>query len=339
MLIEHAELTLGHVGLGRLTEVAVLGLFATAQSHALTKGTSAERDGLRGIVDSDGMGLYPTYYVTHLRAPPTALIDRFQVWDEVKVGVDVQCFGGVLLDSQYVLGGGDDPIEERPRWEGLDLPSMRASSMFVLDNHVGDPRPSRPKAGTTAALRALPSPPVSMEAFRAARSTGVVASFGDGPLRPRDPIEYSVVPSRDAPVGRAMMFSRFTEIMLYAERELLGRRLTPAFPESLLDCAAVLERETYYFGNARAGSVIDVHARARVEPCSNSMLGAGSKRVSLGILSFHHELYERATNDLIAIARSRSVLAVPNGLQSAMRDAERMLHAHAAPDADAERRS
>jgi probable biosynthetic protein (TIGR04098 family) len=323
MLIEQVELTLSHVGLGGLSEFSLLALFASAQAHALMQGRSHT---LNDVVDRDGAALYPSYYMTHVTVPPGANLASYRVWDRVEVGVEVSCFGGVLLDSNYALGRkgslGDGD------WETRTVPRMHASSMFVLDNHVGEQQLSRPRAGCLAELPSLASPPASMDRFREARVRGRIGNE----LRQRpastQPLTHAVVPVRDAALGRAMMFAKFTEIMEIAERQFL-QRLRPAFPGGLLDCRAPLERETYYFANVRAGATIETYVTAHVDTAPRVLAAADADAIAAPRVSFELELFEAQTNELLAVSRSSSVFAIGKGQQSALRDAERLLNAHA----------
>ena len=323
MLIEEVELTLSHVGLGGLSEFSLLALFASAQAHALTRGTSHT---LSDVVDRDGAALYPSYYMTHLTVPPGTNLAAYRLWERVEVGVDVSCFGGVLLDSRYALGragtlGSGD-------WDALPVPKMRASSMFILDNHVGEQQLSKPRAGTLGELPTLGSPPASMDRFREVRVRGRIGNELRQRSFPARPLTHTVVAVRDAALGRAMMFAKFSEIMDIAERQFL-HQLRPAFPSALLDCRAPLERETYYFANVRGGATIEIYVTARVDAAPRVLLAGEVDAIAAPRVSFEVELFEAQTNELLAVSRSSSVFAIGKGQQSALRDAERLLNAHA----------
>src|SRR5258708_33606726 len=145
MLIERVELTLSHVDLGHLTEFAAMVLFGNAFSHRITRGHS---DSIRELRDAAGAQLYPAYFYTHLRVPEGRPLERYQVWDEVDVGVEVRAFGGMITDSRYVLADEGELDEDFGDWDGGLFPTLRAGNMFILEaERSRQPQGGVPRAG------------------------------------------------------------------------------------------------------------------------------------------------------------------------------------------------
>jgi probable biosynthetic protein (TIGR04098 family) len=335
VLSETFELTLCHVGLGSLSEPALLTLFADAQAHCLTAGTDGT---LREVVDAAGHLLYPAYYRTHLKVPPERLLDSFRLWDRVSVGVDLKSFGGMQLDGTYVLGHAGEVAPDPVAWGSARLPAMRGSTLFVVDHRDREQQVSIPAAGRIATLEKLARPPAEMDLFRRARALG--ARFfqpldDPGPaalLAQRAPIRYPILPGRDVAAGReaayaghTLLFARFAEVMDEAERILLAEQVWPPFPRDLLRCRTVLERETYYFGTCGADQAIEAGVRAWLSPCPPRLHGNGAEIVSAATLRSVVELYDEASRRLLAVARAEKLLAVPSTDQGLLRDVERLL--------------
>lgn len=324
-MIENVELTLGNLGLGNLSEIPLLNLFATAHSHGLVQGR--ERT-LAEVADAKGRVLYPAYYMTHLRVPEHALLQRHKLWDTVTVGVDIRSYGGMLLDSVCVLGAQGELGEDPGGWDLDARPSMRASSMFVLAERQGEQQLARPAPKQLAPLPQLGKPPDSMERFRALQSGAALRPEFRGRLRSERPHQMEVTLWRDAAPGRNMMFSKFSEFANLAEDALLTQDVWPRFPLNLLACAALLERETYYFGNCRADETVEVQTMARFETCPPELETGSSDLVAAGLLTFVSELYQVPQNSLLAVCAARKLLAVPSGQHTTLRDAERLLVQH-----------
>jgi probable biosynthetic protein (TIGR04098 family) len=244
-VIEEVELTLSHVDLGSLDELAAMTLFGTAHSHHITAGTGGS---IRDIVDADGRPIYPGYYWTHLVVPDACPLETFAVWDRVAVGVDVRAFGPLILASTYALAR---PGQLDGAWDDGARPYMRAGTTFYLDG--ADPRPSVPRPGTVAALPRLAAAPPSLDRFRQVKARGDADPELAGPLVTAGRIPYELMPGRDIRAGHNVMFSRYVTVADAIEQTVLGRS------------ASLRERETFYLASARAGRV---HGglRGRLDP-------------------------------------------------------------------------
>src|SRR5262245_24373524 len=147
MLLEPIELTINHIDLGNLNEFALTTLFGAAQAYHITAGRGLS---IRDIVDRDGNVLYPGYYMTHLRVSPTRLVDSFEPWKPLSVGVEHRIFGGMIMDSTYVLGRQGELEQDSSKWALDRLPSMRGGTIFVLDNNDAVHQPKTPQADKIA---------------------------------------------------------------------------------------------------------------------------------------------------------------------------------------------
>jgi probable biosynthetic protein (TIGR04098 family) len=326
MLRESVELTLNHVGLGSLNEYALLGLFATAQAHALTEG---KPHALSALVDVNGQPLYPAYYVTHVQIPPACLLSAFPLWSTVAVGVDVQSFGGIVLDSSYILGRPGEIADQVDGWDTAHLPAMRAGSMFVIDTpaaqHSGEVQVSAPRGDMIAALPRLKTPPAAIQRFQQVREQGLGDETEQPALATSQPIRYPVAAGRDAAAGHNMLFATFSTVMDTAEQTLLARNIWPPFPMALLNCLALLERETYYFANCQAGQTVQVQIRGHMAPCAPDLHGSAEDVLSAGMLHLVFELYRDDTGDLLVMSRATKLLAVPTRQQRLLHDVRRLL--------------
>ncbi len=326
MLRETVELTLNHVGLGNLNEYALLGLFATAQAHALTEGKPHT---LSALVDVSGQPLYPAYYVTHVRVPAACLLAAFPLWSTVAVGVHVQSFGGIVLDSSYILGRPGDIADHVDGWDTAHLPTMRAGSMFVIDTpaaqHRGEVQVSAPRGDMLAALPRLSTPPAAIQRFQQVRQQGLWDEPEQPALVTSQPIRYPVAAGRDAAAGHAMLFATFSTVMDTAEQTLFTRHLSPPFPVALLHCLALLERETYYFANCQAGQTVQVYISGQMVPCASNLHGSAEDVLSAGLLHLVFELYCDDTGDLLVLSRATKLLAVPTREQRLLHDVRRLL--------------
>ena len=326
MLVDEVELTLSHVDLGHLDEQAAMILFANAHSHCLTAGTGHT---LRDVTDAQGATLYGGYYWTHLTVPPGRRLEQHRVWDRVAVGVDVRVSGSLLLSSSYVLGrpGEVDPADPA-RWDHDGLPSLRAGNTFFVDGIEGERRPSAPRPGALAALPKHEGIPASLDRFREQRARASIDPAFDGPLRSARPIAYPTVAGRDLRPGHAIMFARYIQIADTVERAFLTGELWPPLPRALADCLSVLERETFYFANARGEPCLRGTVRGRLSRCAPDLHGPDRDVVSGGLWTAISEIYDE-DNVLLVTSRVRKLLAVPRAEQRLVTQAERIMATHA----------
>jgi probable biosynthetic protein (TIGR04098 family) len=325
MLIERVELTLSHVDLGALTERAAMTLFGVAQAHRLTEGTGHT---LRDVTDAAGAPLYPGYYWTHLVVPPSRLLARHRVWDTVAVGVETHSFGSSLLTSHCVLGARDE-IGDAPSPDLLGaLPAMRSGSMWYVDGSDGDPRPAAPKKGSVANLPPLTSMPPSLQRFRQVRDRPAIDPSFTATLTTPQPIAYALGEGRELNGDHGVMFARYIGIADAVERELLCRHAWPPIPVALVDCLAVLERETFYFANVRGERPLRAAVRARVDRCAPDLHGDDRELVSAATLTSTVELYDDG-NVLLVSSKAKKLFAVPTVQTRLTNLAARLVAAHA----------
>jgi hypothetical protein len=205
--------------------------------------------------------------------------------------------------------------------------------MFVIDNWNGEQQVSCPKADLLADMPRIDTSPSAMDQFRKVRIQEAFSADFNGSLKFRTPIVCPIVVGRDAVSapekvypGHDMIFSKFVDIMDYAEWMLLAEQVWPPFPKELLDCRTVLERETYYFGTCHAGQSLQVAIMGKISSCLPNFHGESPEIVSAGILTFVIELYEQDSNTRLAVSKVKKLFAVPSYQQSVLRDAERLLN-------------
>lgn len=316
MLIENVELTLANVGLGRLSEVPLLALFATAQAHHLTAGTGHT---LHQVTDADGTLLYPGYFWLHVTVPPAQPLERFRVWDQVAVGVDVGRYGGLVLESRYALGAPGEVGEDPAAWSAL--PSMHAASMWVVDGSAVV-QPARPRDGAVAELPSLKCGPPALEAFRRMRASG---TFGHAPDARHGtlPIAYDVSLGRDVAPDHNLMFAAYVQIIESLEETFLRSGMWPALPADLLGCRRLVEREVFFLDHAGPGAKIVGDLRLRILPCEPNAHGADPELSSAGRLESTCELYDARTNALLTCARAVKLFVIPRSRGTLVADLTR----------------
>ncbi|HZS43861.1 MAG TPA: D-fructose-6-phosphate amidotransferase [Blastocatellia bacterium] len=328
-MIENVELTLSHVGLGCLNEYALITLFTNALFHRLSVGKQRPP---QAIVDKNGEVLYPGYYMTHLTVPPGRPLERYSAWQTYSIGADVQVFGGMLMESRYILGDAGEISDDPQSWDSNSFPSMRGSSMFIVDRIGREPQVSIPKAGLIDHLPKLTTAPTAMDKFRKLRSQGTAEMQFRGNVPSCRPVVYKVEPGRDAAAGQdriyvshTMLFAKFVEIMDHAERVFLTEEAWPPFPTRLMDCRTVIERETYYFGTPEPDDTIQTGITAQLNSCAADFHGLSSEIIPAGLLTFMIEVYHRRTNSLLAVSKVTKLLAVPSSEQSLLHDTQRLI--------------
>ncbi len=323
MLIENIELTMSHVGLGQLSEYALMLLFGNAHSHALTLDVENSPD---QIVDAQGNVLYPAYYLTHLKVPPHRLLSSFGLWDRVDVGVEVNRFGDTLLASNYLLAGDGELPDAVADWVSDDLPFMQGHNLVVVDISEGSSakKVSVPKAGTMTRLNKLRTPPTALMRSKNLRQKGF-SRAEPARLRSSQPLIFPILPGRDVAAGRALVFAKFIEMMDTAEFLFLSGLGEPGLPTALLQHLAVLERETCYFGNAVAGDVLEIHLSGDLQECDAGYHGDSLELISCGLLALHIEVYEQRTKQLLVMAQVKKLVAVPTGAAELAGDFSRWL--------------
>lgn len=250
MLIREHQLGLADVDLGALDELAILRLFGDAQAHALAPCHRDPRATIRDIVDVAGNRLYPAYYRTHLLVPRDRPLHGWQLWDRVAIGVEVQSFGGMLLESRYSFDSAGASVLAGPR--------MEASSMFVLD---GPERTlAAPAAGSVAELERLRKPPEAMVRYRAMQSFDPRGEPADTELRSATPLLRTIVAGRDVAPHHQVMFATWTRLLFEVEQHVWISARAQPWPESVY----LLERELLYFGSCGAGAEIRMTASGAV---------------------------------------------------------------------------
>jgi len=326
MLIEKHELTMSQLGLGHLTEFDLMVMFGNAHSHHLVQDLDITPEGIR---DAAGLLLYPAYFCTHLKVPPHRTLGRFGPWSHVDVGTDVKRFGDTVLESRYLFGSDGEVPADPALWGEADLVSMYGSNLIVVDaTEEGSARKvSVPKPGCIASLDKLRRPPAAIGRARKVRGAGFDLP-GDGFLYLEEPFRYKLLPHRDASPGHAMIFAMFTRLMDYAEFHLLSEVLRPALPHAVLHHLEVLDRETFYYGNAFAGDEVAVTVVGDLELAEPDFHGEALDIVSAGKLTFNIEVTNARGGALLALAHVEKLLALPTSLQDLTQDVRRFYTAH-----------
>jgi probable biosynthetic protein (TIGR04098 family) len=320
------ELTMSHVGLGSLTESALMVLFGNAHSHRLVAGTGRKPDGL---VDHQGNRLYPAYFATSLRIPVGTLLSSHKLWEHVDIGIDVRRFGETLLESTYILGRKGCIGPELPDWHAPPSPMMTGCNLMVVDAVDGTGFANRqaavPRSECLAPLPKLRSVPAAVARSKLIRSQGFRLEPAGIALRTEEPIRYTVRPGADAAPGHAMVFANFSDIMDVAEREFLARHSQFALPAQALDHLSVLERDTYYYGNCCGGESVNIRMSGFIRLLDWTKLNESSNCILAAELNLEFEIGKVADGSLVAMARVKKLLVLPAKGQDVARDVARIL--------------
>jgi probable biosynthetic protein (TIGR04098 family) len=320
VLTETVELNLRHLGLGDLDEFGALTLFADVHSHRITEGTGGC---LSDIADTNDAPLYPAYYRTHVIVPPARLLSTHALWSRVSVGVDVRTFGGMLLESAYVLAPEGEVPEDTAQWDAATFPVLHANSMFILDDLSPQPRPSGPADGRVAELERATTAPEAMNRIRGIARGEIPGADLAATITPGRRARYDVLSGRDAARGHNMMFAQFVRVMDAAERQVLLDPDGPALSPALLGCLETLERETFYLGNCQAGETVTTRVRGRVEACSGEQRDAVPGHVLPAVVHWAMELFRGDSgDDRLAVATARRAIAVPAGREHLVAEAD-----------------
>jgi probable biosynthetic protein (TIGR04098 family) len=320
------ELTMSHVGLGSLTESALMVLFGNAHSHRLVAGTGRKPDGL---VDHHGNRLYPAYFATSLIVPVGDLLSSYKLWEHVDIGIDVRRFGETLLESTYVLGrqGGIGP--EMPDWHAPPSPMMTGCNLMVVDAVDGTGLANRqvavPRSECLAPLPKMRSVPAAVARSKLVRNQGFRLEPAGIALRTDEPIRYMVRPGADAAPGHAMVFAKFSDIMDVAEREFLARHARFALPAQALDHLSVIERTTYYYGNCFGGESLNIRMSGFIRPLDWTKFNESSNCILAAELNLEFEISKVIDGSLVAMACVKKLLVLPAKGQDVARDVARIL--------------
>lgn len=319
------QLDMNHTGLGKLNEYRLLVLFANKHSLYLTAGLPHNPD---QILNKNKKRLYPAYFMTHLIVPAQALLESFQLWDDVEVGVDIKRFGDTIIDSRYILGKENEVPEEFDEWEKASLPYMKSNSLFIIDvTETKSPQRqvSVPDKDLITNLEKVSRPPEAILKSKDIRSRGFSAQNQQYTLSLTEPICYILQAGRDVDPGHTVMFAKFTEIMDLAVRQMLNRLYKPGLPDEILDYFSVLERETYYFGNCLAGEVLEIYMKGNLSDCLSNFHGNSMQYLSAAFLDLEIAVYQQRGNILLTMSRVKKLLILPIHLQEFFQDINRIL--------------
>ena len=317
---------MSHVGLGTLTESALMVLFGNAHAHRLVAGTGRRPDAL---VDHQGNNLYPAYFATSLRIPVDNLLSSYKLWERVDIGIDVRRFGETLLESTCILGRQGSLGPEMADWHAPPSPMMTGCNLMVVDAVDGAGLANRqvavPRSDCLAPLPKLRAVPAAVARSKLIRTQGFRLDATGIALRTDAPIRYTVRPGADAAPGHAMVFAKFSDIMDVAEREFLAGHAQFALPAQALDHLCVLERDTYYYGNCCGGESLNIRMSGFIRLLDWTKLNESSNCIIAAELNLAFEIGKAADNSLVAMACVKKLLVLPAKGQDVARDVARIL--------------
>ena len=325
MLTETIELDLANSGLAGLDELSFLRIFATTQARAIVHGTGRT---LRQIENADGVPLYPAFYRTRLVVPPPVLFNHYTVWDRIVVGVEVERFGRMLLESKGALGPPGSLAVDAASWDRSRLIHVEGSMAFVRDQRTDDAAVDAPRDGTIAALPAMARRPTALDDQRRIRSEGIVLAAPPGVRLLTAKSRQKIMLARDVQAGRALMFAGFTSLLEVGEQRLLAEQLWPPLAPALFSHAQVLEREVHYLDNVHQGDTVSIDMVGTLSGCPSELANAYPSAVGVALLELRSEIYHEGTNRLLAAARTRKIMVVPRTRATDIQDIQRIVRKH-----------
>jgi probable biosynthetic protein (TIGR04098 family) len=222
----------------------------------------------RDIVDEAGARLYATFYYVELAFPPDRPMASFGENDRLTVLSSMARYGTSMLDGiSYLLPQGTDSVPFTTVQQAVDagVPAARLSNIFVRQ-FVGAQwlKKGRPAHPHFSRIPALPDPPDSYEATKAAERSGTFEAAGpgwtpmtDGPV----PCEYRLIPDRDLNGAGLVYFANYPMFLDICEREVLASGSVP-LPHDLIDRRTVVRRRIAYLNNAASRDTL----RIELEP-------------------------------------------------------------------------
>ena len=310
MQIEDVYLNMSQLGLGDLNEYALMVMFGNAHSHHLTQGLDITPN---EIVAANGTTLYPAYFMTHLKVPLTALLNNYQLWQTVTVATDVKRFGETLLESQYILARQGQLNDDVESWQDSDCPTMLGNNLIVaeeMNSATAKRQVLNPAADKIAELPRARRSPAGIASSRKLRAQDLL-SLETNQFRNQQPYVYEIKNGRDAVPGHAMIFAKFCEILDIAEYDYLSNQLKPGFADNLLHRLNVVEREIYYYGNCYSGEELDIYLAGSFESLDTDDFDEELDFIPAAYLHINFEVYQKRTNTLIALSKTKKVFAVP----------------------------
>lgn len=315
MLNYDLNLTLSHLGIGNLSEVGLLNIFAEAQLADITQGTGTN---LWTLKTADGRALYPAWYAFELQVSPDYLLSSFKLSDKIRVTSNVQSYGGMLLDSRFTISHGDTVKQQ-----SSNLPTLTGGNLFIVKGGVGEPEIGIPEQGSLAVMPLLSNEPPDLNLFRQARRLGISPNANDyiwsGRLS-----TYLGSGLRIAP-GTNLMFSNYIDILDSAEFRFISQQLHPAIPLPIAANVETIYRRVFYFGNCTLGDRLSIWICVSIKRIDPNFHGTRKDIVSVGLMESTAEIYDHKSKEMLVCAKTTKLLAVPSTRPSLIRDMERVI--------------
>ena len=312
MYVEDLQLTGVNTPKGTLSEVTLMELFATAQANYLMEGRSTA-----DLVDREGRSLYPGFYWTHLAVPRPNLISGWKQGANIQVAVETKHFAGLILDGRFAIGTQDMPLDDPDDWEMIEVPRMRAGTIFLPKTDAPIFQPYAP-VSRLAHLPKLRTAPKTMQRFTEVQQMG--NPYGDlsQSMWQAAPIDYQVVIGRDVAHSTASVScTTMVKIMDAAEREILNEQLLLFSAGQSISQTETLEREVFFVSTCQANDVITIHTYLNIGPCVDTKVGSQSDVESVAEIAFVMEL--RCQDRLVTVARGRKVLCAQSSVAADVR--------------------
>lgn len=320
MLKKHkVQLTYSHCGLGHLNEVSLMTLFAEAFIRSLSEESGEVVTDFR---DSEGIGIYPAYYQTHLKVEPFHPIKNLRLWQEIEFETRISRFGSVILSTEQTL-------THQPHIK------MNAGVSFVRDlPDSSDSEMTAPSNGITKKLNVLVKPPASLNEFKVFSNDGVDFWGDDYTYRSHGGFSYVIdqfASSTDDErpyIGHSMIFSQFFRYMNDAEWRFIHNDLKPSFIKASIDYINLMERTTYFLGTPSFQEDIQVNIKLRMTPAEEYALTPNATLVPLVILHFITEVTGGSNKRVLCVSSADKALLVPNHKPSMLNEMKRIVRNH-----------
>jgi probable biosynthetic protein (TIGR04098 family) len=288
-------------------------LFGSAHSRYLTAGLEHNAS---QIVDAKGRVLYPAYFKTHLIVPPCLPLNSFCLWDSISIETHVRRYGDTILDSVYSAKRAANGSAARI--------SMQANSLFILDPSIFRSRSKQvavPRVGAIRDMEKLSAPPLAIQEAAKVRASGFEGAERLSLVG--DPYFYTLECGRDVVPGHPMIFAKIPQLAEFSEREFLRQMTRSKISEEILDAVSMLERKTFYYGNAFASEALVLHTRGDIRACGESLQKENHKLQDSYRITCDTELY--SGGELLAKSFAEKVIVHEIRNQSLIQDTKRLL--------------
>ncbi|MEW6270854.1 MAG: hypothetical protein AB1689_16345 [Thermodesulfobacteriota bacterium] len=240
--------------------------------------------------------------------------------------------GLFVFDDAEVAESALGPLDTLAHLRALERPYAYFTNAFIVRSGGNARLKVFKPRGIDGVQDVLREEPAGIREHARVQATGDIPRFTREldavPLVARSdgPIAYRIVPESDLNGAGLLYFARYVAMMNYAERIFAEERLAAPLSNALVEALSTDRRRVYFFANATAKDVVEVHLRASLVPPSAfpARSGAAPYRTPFKLV-FRHDLHRASDKTLMASCLVQKSLNVPAGAKAVLNEAERFL--------------